>query len=96
MSINEMNTQAETYFSLPEQIEALQAEAEAIRDSFKAQMVERSTEELEGIGCRATWHNVASSRLDSKKLKAEMPELYAQYSKSATTCRFTLNAIKAA
>ncbi len=95
MSIYEMNTQAEAYFSLLAQIEELQAEAEAIRDSFKAQMVERSTEELEGTGWRATWHNVTSSRLDSRKLKADMPELYAQYSKASTTCRFTLNAISA-
>ena len=95
MSIIEMNTRAETYFSLLAQIEELQAEAEAIRDSFKAQMVERSTEELEGTGWRAAWHNVTSSRLDSKRLKADMPELYEQYTKATTTCRFTLNAISA-
>ena len=96
MSINEMDVRAATYFDLLEQIEQLQAEAEAIKDSLKAVMVDQAAEELEGTGWRATWHNVTSNRLDSKKLKADMPELYAQFSKSSTTCRFTLNAVNVA
>ena len=95
MSIKEMDMRAATYFELLEQIEALQVEAEAIRDSFKTVMVDQAAEELEGTGWRATWHNVTSSRLDSRKLKADMPDLYKAYSKSSTTCRFTLNAITA-
>ena len=95
MSRNEMDTRAAAYFDLLEQIEALQAEAEAIKDSFKAAMIDQSSEELEGKGWRATWHNVTSSRLDSRKLKADMPDLYKAYCKSSTTCRFTLNAITA-
>ena len=95
MSNIEMNTKAQAYFDLLVQIEALQAEAEAIRDSFKSQMIDLSTEEIEGDGWRATWHNVTSKRLDSKSLKADMPELFAQYSKASTTCRFTLNKLNA-
>ena len=95
MSISEMDARAASYFDLLAQIEALQAEAEAIKDSFKAAMVEIEQEEITGHGWKATWHSVKSTRLDSKKLKAERPEVYEAYTVSATGTRFTLNPIKA-
>ena len=95
MSINEMDVKARTYFELLAQIEALQSEAEAIKDSLKAQMVEQSTEELEGDGWRATWHNTNNSRFDSKRFKADYAELYGLYTVKTTGTRFTLNQISA-
>ena len=53
-------------------------------------MYDEGTEDLTGNGWHATWHTVTSSRLDSKKLKADHPELYSQYSKTSSTTRFTL------
>lgn len=70
MSIYELDSKAAAYFDIMAQIEALTAEAEAIKDSMKAVMVEKTTEELEGHGWRATWHNTNTSRFDSKKFKA--------------------------
>lgn len=49
MSTKEMDSRAAEYFSIMETIEALQAEAEAIKDAMKAVMTERGTEELECI-----------------------------------------------
>ena len=95
MSINEMDRKVSTYFDLLAQIEQLQAEADAIKDGPKAVMVERSTEELEGNGWRATWHNTNSCRFDNKAFKAAMPELYSQYTVKTTGTRFTLTPISA-
>ncbi len=95
MSTYEMDTQARTYFEIMAQIEALQAEAEAIKDSLKGQMLERETETLEGNGWRATWHNTNSSRFDSKRFKADHSDLYSLYTVKATGTRFTLNQIGA-
>lgn len=39
MSINEMDARAASYFELMAQIEELQAEVEAIKDTIKAAMV---------------------------------------------------------
>ena len=50
MSMDMMNARVSTYFDLMAQIEQLQAEAEAIKDELKGQMMERETEELEGTG----------------------------------------------
>ena len=55
-------------------------------------MVEQGTEALQGDGWKATWKNVVSSRLDSKKFKADHADLYSQYSKQTTTTRFCVGA----
>ena len=93
MSTTELNRKAETYFDLMAQIEELQAQAEAIKDQMKAVMVENNTEELEGNGWRATWHNTTSTRFDAKAFQKAHQDLYAAYSKQTTGTRFTLNAV---
>ena len=95
MSIIELNAKAATYFDLLAQIEALTAEAEAIKDAMKGVMVERSTEELEGNGWRATWHNTTTSRFDSKRFKADHGDMYGAYTVKTTGTRFTLNRLNA-
>ena len=95
MSINEMDARVATYFSLQAQIEELQAEAEAIKDELKAVMVEKSSEELNGNGWRATWHNTITNRFDTTAFKAEHSELYKAFCKPTNGTRFTLNPIKA-
>ena len=95
MSISEMDMKAKSYFELLAEIEELQAQAEAIKDDIKAAMAEIEQEEITGHGWRATWHNVNSSRFDSKKFKAEHPELAAAYTIRSTGTRFTLNAVGA-
>lgn len=93
MSINEMDMKAKSYFDLLAEIEELQAQAEEIKDDIKAAMVEIEQEEITGHGWRATWHNTNSSRFDSKRFKADHPELAQEYTIKSTGTRFTLNAI---
>ena len=95
MSISEMDARAATYFDLLAQIEQLQAEAEAIKDGFKAAMCEIEQEEITGHGWRATWHNTTTTRLDTKRFKVEQSEIYKAYTVTATGTRFTLNQISA-
>ena len=84
---------------MAEEIEAeiaeLEEQAEAIKDAMKAAMVENSTEELEGPGWRATWHNTVTNRFDSSAFKKAHSDLYTAFCKPTTGTRFTLNAIKA-
>ena len=95
MSLTEMNEKAAVYFDLLAQIDELTAQAESIKDALKADMVSKTTEELDGTGWRATWHNTTTSRFDSKAFKAANPALYAQYSVKTTGTRFTLNRVRA-
>lgn len=90
MSIFELDAKVMELRDLQATIAELEAEVEAIKDTIKTKMMDEGTEELTGNGWKATWHTVTSSRLDSKKLKADHPEIFTQYSKASTTTRFTL------
>ena len=90
MSIMELDAKVAELRELQSMIDELTAQVEGIKDTIKAKMVDEGTEELIGNGWKATWHTVTSTRLDTKKLKAEAPDLYTMYSKSSTSCRFTL------
>lgn len=94
MSIDVMNAKVSIYFDLMAQIEQLQAEAEKIKDTLKAQMLERETEVLEGDGWRATWHNTSSTRFDSARFKKDHADLFSEYTVKTTGTRFTLNKVK--
>lgn len=95
MSTIELNEKAATYFDLLAQIEELTAEAEAIKDTLRGVMVERNTEELDGNGWRATWHNATQTRFDSKRFKVDHGDLYGAYTVKTTGTRFTLNRLNA-
>ena len=91
MSNNEINTTAKELLSIRSMIAELEAEAEALTDKIKSAMTERGEETLQGDGWRASWKNVTSTRFDSKAFKSDHGDLYAQYSKSTITTRFTVS-----
>ena len=94
--MEKLNEQAKIYFSILKEIEALQEQAEAIKDSFKAVMVEQTTEDLKGDGWSATWHNTTTNRFDSSAFKKEHGDLYKAFCKAQTGTRFTLQEVKVA
>ncbi len=71
-------------------IEELTAQADTIKDAFKAAMIETGKEELTGNGWKATWKTVTSSRFDGKALKAADPATYEKFCKPSVSCRFVL------
>ncbi len=86
MSMNEMESKIRELRQLQSLIEEAQAEAEAIKDSIKAHMGD--AEELRAGEYRVTWKAVTSSRLDSKALKAALPEVVERFTRTTTTRRF--------
>lgn len=91
MSAHELDTKVNTLRELQSTIDQLQAEAEAIRDSIKAEMVEQGAEVLNGNGWRASWKVVESSRLDTAALKKALPDVAARFTIATRTSRFVLN-----
>ncbi len=74
-------------------IEAQQKEleaAEAIRAELKADLEEKGVEELKTKNFILRWKEIISSRLDSKALKAALPDVYGQFCKATTSRRFTI------
>ena len=73
-------------------MEEAKAEADAIRDSLKAEMMERETEELIAGSYIIRWTSVLSNRFDSTAFKRVCPELYKAYTKQTASRRFTISA----
>ena len=88
----ELNRTAKDLLAVRSMIRELEAEAEALTDKLKAEMVDTGTETLEGDGWTATWKNVKSQRFDSKLFKHNCPDLYDEYSRETTTTRFLISA----
>ena len=77
---------------LEAQQKELEAQAEAIRAELKADLEEKGVDELKTRNFLIRWKEIISSRLDSKALKAALPDVYGQYSKATTSRRFTIAA----
>ena len=71
-------------------IEDLQQEQNQIEQEIKLFMGENEVARNDAY--KVTWSNVVSSRLDTKKIKAEEPDIYEKYAKSYSTRRFVVQA----
>lgn len=89
MSNNELKAKAAELKELKAMQEELAAEISAIEDEIKAAMGDQ--EQIIAGGYKITWKAVTSSRFDSSAFKKANPELAAQYTKTTTTRRFTIN-----
>lgn len=72
------------------QISALQEQTEAIKSELKADLEEKGLDEMKTKNFIIRWKEVISNRLDSKALKAALPDVYSQYCKSSASRRFTI------
>ena len=72
-------------------IDDLKREAAAIESEVKAELEARSAEQAETAHYKVSWKTVASTRLDTKALKEERPEIYARYASASVTKRFTVS-----
>ena len=86
MSTAEIESKCRELRELLSLIDEAQAEADAIRDALKAAMGD--TEELRAGEYKLTWRPVTTSRLDTKALKAALPDVAARFSRESTTRRF--------
>ena len=90
MSTNEMTTTARTYRELQAEIKALEEQADALKQKMIAEMDARKLEALEAGEYTIRWSLYESSRLDTAKLRKELPAIADQYSKSMTSTRFSV------
>lgn len=72
-------------------IEEAKAEAEAIKDQLKAEMLERETEELVAGSYIIRWTSVLSNRFDTTAFKKEYAEMYKKYTKQVSSKRFSVS-----
>lgn len=90
MSANEMTSKIRELKELKAMAEEIAAEITAIEDEIKAEMTARNTEEMTVDVFKVRWTTVTSNRFDSAAFKKTHGDLYAQYSKTTRTRRFTV------
>ena len=86
MSTNELEMKCRELRQLQNLIEEAQAEAEAIKDAIKAAMGD--SEAIQAGEYKITWKPVTTTRLDSKALKAALPDVVERFTKTTTVRRF--------
>lgn len=89
MIIHELDVKVDQIRELKRMIEEAEAEITSIEDSIKATMTEQDTDELRGTKCKVTWKVTSTTRIDSKSLKKELPDI-AKYSNTTTYRRFLI------
>ena len=92
MSKNEMVAKIEALNEWEAIIADAQAEAEAIRDSIKQEMLDRETEELVAGAYIVRWTSVLSNRFDTTSFKKVYGDLYKAFTKQVSSKRFSISA----
>ena len=90
MSNNEIVRKIEALAEWETIIEDAKAEAEAIRDMLKAEMLEQNTEELEAGAYIIRWTSVLSQRFDTTAFKKMHGEMYKEFTKQVSSRRFSI------
>ena len=90
MSTIEITTKIEELKELEALIEEAKAEAEALRDVIKAEMLNRDTEEMEAGQYIIRWTSVLSQRFDTTGFKKTHADLYKEYTKQIASRRFSI------
>lgn len=86
MSTNELSQKIEDLKTL----EQLIREAETIKDSIKAEMLDQGIEELTVGTHIVRWTTTLTNRFDTNAFKKKYDELYKAFTKPTTTRRFTI------
>ena len=85
----ELESKAQELQELKRMREELDAEIEAAQDAIKAAMGDQ--EAVTAGAYRITWKPVESARIDTKALKAALPDIAARFTVTSMTRRFCVN-----
>ena len=90
MSTVEITSKIDALKDLELLIEEAKAEAEALRDEIKTEMLSRNTEEMEAGQYIVRWTSVLTQRFDTTAFKKVMPDVYKEYTKQVSSRRFSI------
>ena len=91
MSTTEIISKIEALREWESLIANAQEEAEALRESIKAEMEQRDLEELEAGAYIVRWTSVLSNRFDSSAFKKFYADLYKTFTKQVASRRFSIS-----
>ena len=91
MSKNELVAKIEALNAWEALMEDAKAEADAIRDSIKQEMLDRDVEELTAGAYIIRWTSVLSNRFDTTGFKKVYGDLYKAFTKQTSSRRFSIS-----
>ncbi|MCF2662703.1 hypothetical protein [Pseudoflavonifractor phocaeensis] len=91
MSKNELIAKIEALNAWEALMEDAKAEADAIRDSIKQEMLDRDVEELTAGAYIIRWTSVLSNRFDTTNFKKVYGDLYKAFTKQTSSRRFSIS-----
>ena len=91
MSKNELIAKIEALNAWEALMEEAKAEADAIRDSIKQEMLDRDVEELTAGAYIIRWTSVLSNRFDTTGFKKVYGDLYKAFTKQTNSRRFSIS-----
>ena len=91
MSKNELIAKIEALNAWEALMEDAKAEADAIRDSIKQEMLDRDVEELTAGAYIILWTSVLSNRFDTTGFKKVYGDLYKAFTKQTSSRRFSIS-----
>ena len=86
MNLDAIMAELAQYIRMQEEAAAM---VESLKDQLKERMTAAGVESLAGAEHKATYKAVTSSRVDTTRLKKDLPEIAARYTKTTTARRFT-------
>lgn len=90
MTKNELVEKIQSLHEWETLLQEAQEEAEALRDSLKAELTERGVEELEAGQYIIRYTNVLSNRFDTSSFKKIYGDLYKAFTKQTASKRFSI------
>lgn len=88
MNIDTIMAELAQYIRMQEEAAAM---VESLKDQLKERMTAAGVESLAGSEHKATYKAGTSSRVDTTRLKRDLPEIAARYTKTTTARRFTFS-----
>lgn len=85
-NINEIMKQLAEYQRIQEETTAI---IDGLKDQIKGYMIAEKIDTLTGDEHKATYKEVTSSRIDTKALKNELPDIATRYTTTTSSMRFT-------
>lgn len=90
MTDKQLNNRIAKLQDIEAQMKELEDAAEKIRAEIKADLEAKGEDEHNTGSFIIRWKEIISRRLDSKALKAALPDVFAAYSKESSSRRFSI------
>ena len=87
-NINSIMNELAQYIRMADDMQAI---IDGLKDQIKTYMINNNLDTLNGYDHKATYKSIESTRLDTKALKNELPELAQRYTVTTNTMRFNFS-----